>query len=68
MANYCVNREEQDNGDHEVHQEGCRFWPRPQNVQPLGWHSDCTSAVREAKRHFNQVNGCRTCSYPCHTQ
>lgn len=67
MDRYCVNRQAQTNGDHEVHRQGCRFWPLPQNALDLGWHSDCRSAVISARQHFTQVNGCVHCSQACHT-
>jgi hypothetical protein len=34
----------------------------------LGEFSNCKPAVREAEKHYNQVNGCKTCSNECHTQ
>lgn len=68
MAIYCVNRQEQANGDHEVHKQGCHVWPAPQNALDLGEHPDCHSAVRAAKKHYSQVNGCVHCARPCHTQ
>lgn len=68
MPQYCVNRTEQSNGDHEVHAEGCRFWPQPQNALPLGWHSTCSTAVQTARQYYRQVNGCIHCATACHTQ
>jgi hypothetical protein len=68
MADYCVNKSVQTNGDHEVHERGCTFWPLPQNVQSLGGHGSCASAVVAARRYFTQVNSCKTCSRTCHTQ
>jgi len=68
MAEYCVNKTEQANGDHEVHERGCVYWPAPQNAQLLGNHANCAGAVTAARGYFRQVNGCRTCSRPCHTQ
>lgn len=67
MAIYCVNSKAQPNGDHEVHQEGCSFWPSAENRVMLGSHVDCHSAVRAARRHYRQSNGCFWCSRPCHT-
>jgi len=67
MPQYCVNRQEQPNGDHEVHAEGCTFWPSPPNAQLLGWHSDCVPAVQAARSYFYRVNGCKFCSLLCHT-
>ena len=68
MAYYCVNKNSQANGDHEVHRVGCSFYPAEQNRVPLGNHQTCYPAVREAKKHYSQVNGCYYCSRPCHTQ
>ena len=66
MDNYYVNNNEQPNGDHEVHREGCTYMPS--NRTPLGRFSNCQDAVREAMRHYRQVNGCYFCSNACHTQ
>jgi len=68
MANYRLNLNQQANGDYEVHEEGCIFFPT-QNYDYLGSFSSCKPAVDEAKRkHSNKkINGCKTCSNPCHT-
>jgi len=68
VGQYCVNKSEQSNGDHEVHEQGCMFWPLPHNVLPLGWYSNCADAVKTARSYYRQVNGCWTCCRPCHTQ
>ncbi len=68
MQNYCVNKQTQANGDHEVHVHSCRFVPDKQNQHPLGLHTDCMSAVSAAKRIYPRSNGCYYCSRPCHTQ
>ena len=70
MAAYCVNRNAQSNGDHEVHnlQGGCIRLPELENQIPLGQHVSCQTAVAAAKHHFSQVNGCYYCALPCHTQ
>lgn len=68
MARYCVNKNAQDNGDHEVHREGCDYWPNAENRIDLGNHSSCFTAVAQAKRdHYPQSNGCYYCSNECHT-
>jgi hypothetical protein len=67
MYRYCVNKQAQPNGDHEVHREGCIYWPSAENRQDLGPHSTCASAVTAAKRYYAQSNGCATCSSACHT-
>ena len=70
MPNYCVNIHAQsDSGDHEVHDlastKNCL--PDAKNQLALGWFSDCKDAVREAKKHYSDVNGCASCATDCHT-
>ena len=67
MSWYCVNKNAQDNGDHEVHKEGCKFFPAPENRIYLGKFSSCHAAVVKARDYYSQVNGCYFCSGPCHT-
>ena len=67
MAEYYVNRNAQDKGDHEVHKSDCEYLPIEENRQYLGSFSNCQDAVREAKKHYAQSNGCYYCSYECHT-
>lgn len=66
MANYYVNNRAQNNGDHEVHVQGCTFMPTTDRTY-LGNFNSCASAVAEARKHHRQVNGCYYCSNPCHT-
>jgi hypothetical protein len=68
MDDYCVNKQAQRNGDHEVHKKGCTYWPSAQNVHPLGRFATCRDAVAAARAYYFQVNGCATCSRACHTQ
>lgn len=69
MDPYCVNRSEQTNGDHEVHNLAakCPFEPAPSNQIALGSHATCRSAVEAAKSYYRQSNGCAKCSPNCHT-
>jgi hypothetical protein len=67
MASYYVNKNAQKNGDHEVHTAGCSYLPATENRIYLGDFASCAPAVREAKRHFTQSNGCFYCSTSCHT-
>ena len=46
MDEYCVNRNAQANGDHEVHKMGCDYRPAPAKADPLGWHYSCHAAVQ----------------------
>ncbi len=68
MAQYWVNKNAQDNGDHEVHTKGCSHMPLPENRIYLGEFTNCRGAVAKAKQdHFKQSNGCFYCSNDCHT-
>jgi hypothetical protein len=67
MALYYVNKNAQSNGDHEVHKSACSHMPNENNKLYLGDHSTCASAVREAKKHYSQSNGCYYCCRECHT-
>ncbi len=70
MANYCVNKNAQSTGEHEVHNTdaSCSYCPDPNNRVNLGNHSDCHSAVTAAKAHYPNVDGCYYCCKPCHTR
>jgi hypothetical protein len=67
MAKYYVNRNAQDNGDHEVHVPSCSFLPDAENRLFLGEFSSCGPAVTEAKKYYSQSNGCFYCCNACHT-
>lgn len=67
MAAYYVNKNVQDNGDHEVHTTGCAWLPAKENRIYLGDFNSCGPAVTAAKEYYSQVNGCDYCSNPCHT-
>ena len=67
MAKYCVNKSTDNEGDHEVHKEGCPWWPEAKNRIDLGNHSNCKDAVERAKEYYSNVNGHKYCSEECHT-
>ena len=67
MKEYFVNQNVQPNGDHEVHVRTCAYFPHPHNARLLGYFSNCHDAVREARKHYNQCNGCYYCTNECHT-
>ena len=71
MPYYCVNRNAQQNGDHEVHDltpGACHRLPDFSNQVPLGTFVTCHGAVDEAKRRgYWTANGCYYCCAPCHT-
>ena len=67
MADYYVNKQAQDNGDHEVHKPGCTYMPSAENRIYPGNFSSYEPAVVEAKKHYKQSNGCFYCARDCHT-
>ena len=70
MPNYCVNRNAQPTGEHEVHKldGSCTRLPEKSNQLDLGWHPDCHSAVRKAREFYNNVDGCYYCCASYHTK
>ena len=67
MAQYCMNKNAQSNGDHEVHRMDCSWLPAPDNRLWLGDFPSCHGAVREAKKYDSKADGCKHCSPACHT-
>lgn len=64
---YYVNRNRDEQGQHEVHREGCSHPPDERNRRPLGAFADCAAAVRAARELYPTADGCYHCSRPCHT-
>lgn len=67
MDRYLVNANAQPNGDHEVHKEGCRTGPSPNNAIWLGSFPSCREAVVEARQTYPMADGCANCCPDCHT-
>ncbi len=66
--NYYVTMHTQFNGDHEVHDETCRYMFGITNRLYLGEFYSCTEAVVEAKKSYARADGCKFCSPTCHTR
>jgi len=64
---YYVNKNPQQNGDHEVHIEICTRIPDPENRLYLGDYSSCGPAVAAAQIPYPTANGCAFCSAACNT-
>ena len=67
MSAYYVNKNSQSNGDHEIHVLGCSYFPKKENAEYLGNFTYCDFAILEAKKKYDQVNGCFYRSKECHT-
>ena len=68
MPKYYVNKNEQSNGDHEVHKESCEYLPEEKNRISLGEFENCKEAIRRARMFYEQVNGYVYCSKEWHTK
>ena len=68
MILYCVNKNEQDTGEHEVHALDCEHKPEPENQIYLGRFNTCHEAINKAKEYYTNVDGCFYCSKECHTR
>jgi len=67
MKEYYVNTSALINGDHQVHVEDCLLFPPPHNRILLGEFNDCEHAIEEARKNYQQVNGCIICTFKCYT-
>jgi hypothetical protein len=71
MQKYVINKNQQANGDHEVHNAsiGCSYMPNPENQIDLGSHASCHGAIAYAKRQYPslKIDGCYHCCSACHT-
>lgn len=72
MPNFCLNKNAQPTGEHEVHNvdAGTHCLPNPENRIPLGSHLTCHAAVAEARRIYpnTEIDGCKFCATDCHTR
>lgn len=66
MPNYYVNNNAQTTGEHEVHQEGCEYLQIAVSKKFLGFFIRCSDAIKEAKKYYSNVDGCKYCSSECH--
>jgi len=71
MDKYIINKNQQSNGDHEVHNasKGCSHLPALENQIVIGTFANCYQAVASAKSNWskNRINGCYWCATSCHT-
>mgnify|MGYP001041311405 CR=1 FL=1 len=63
VKSYYLNKQEQPEGEHEVHASDCKYFPAKKNAEYLGEFEDSLPAVVLASHlHPNwSVNGCRHC-------
>ena len=61
MCHYCVNSIAQETGEHEVHKEDCKHSPNMVFKKYLGYFSNCSIAIEEAKKIYPKSKGCKYC-------
>lgn len=68
MPRFCVNRNAQPTGEHEVHNldAKCIRFPDPINQHYLGVFTHCSGALAEARKTYRNVDGCYYCVPECH--
>lgn len=71
MPSYVINKNQQSNGDYEIHSvaSDCIFMPNPENRIDLGFHNSCHDALSTAKNRWSnkKINGCYYCCNACNT-
>lgn len=70
ISSFCVNRNAQKTGEHEVHNlnASCPHLPRADNRRDLGSHQSCGNAVVAASELYENVDGCAYCAPKCNTR
>lgn len=66
MELYCININAQPTGEHNVHTLSCALGPSIENRINLGFFHNSSEAIREAKRYYNNVDGCFYCCPESH--
>jgi len=72
MPRFCINKNAQPTGEHEVHNldAGCNHLPNTENQIVLGTFMTCHDAIRKAKDDYPdaKIDGCAYCCPDCHTR
>lgn len=61
MYHFYVNKNRHENGAHEIHELNCSSIPDPMNRKYLGYFSDASEAIKEARKFYEPVKYCHTC-------
>ena len=67
MQHYYVSKQEQSNGNHEIHVPRCAHLPDANDRIYLGTFTNCRDALHTARSHYEKSNGCYWCCNTCHT-
>lgn len=65
---FYVNKYAQPTGEHEVHRSICAWLPDAENRIYLGDFATSQAAVKEARKYYSCVDGCKHCCPESHTR
>ena len=65
---FYVNKYAQPTGEHEVHSSNCAWLPDAENRIYLGDFATSQAAVKEARKYYSCVDGCKHCCPESHTR
>ncbi|MFO7448073.1 MAG: hypothetical protein R6W90_17050 [Ignavibacteriaceae bacterium] len=61
MEHYYLSKEPSNDGEHIIHKSGCNNLPDVENRIYMGYLSNDSEALDEAKEYYPAVNGCCKC-------
>jgi hypothetical protein len=67
LISYYLSKKTLETGEHEMHTSSCVILPDPNDRIYLGIFYNCQDALREAKRYFDDVDGCSFCTDCCYS-
>ena len=65
---FYVNKYAQPTGEHEVHRSNCAWLSDAENRIYLGDFATSQAAVKEARKYYSCVDGCKHCCPESHTR
>ena len=65
---FYVNKYAQPTGEHEVHRSNCAWLPDAEIRIYLGDFATSQAAVKEARKYYSCVDGCKHCCPESHTR
>ena len=65
---FYLNRHAQETGEHEVHRATCSWIPDAENRIFLGDFMTSQEAVKEARKYYDNVDGCAFCCPESHNR
>lgn len=68
LIRFYVNKYAQPTGEHEVHRSNCAWLPDAENRIYLGDFATSQAAVKEARKYYSCVDGCKHCCPESHTR